>query len=349
MCFKVPFTEYLSDINLTNQSRMDPSWEFQAPQFVDFNNLERAEDKKADDFFNVDMESGELWTTALEEAEITDSRKDVSIEDNINNQTVTVMAKHLPPPPSTTSDPTSSSLSLAKTSIQQKTKRLANLVTSWSKESVGQVGSVLSYTSSSSAAKPPLKKRRRMSNAIMQSIALPSQTNNNKLLKLTPKRHKASSIISYKSASPKRLGTNSSEPRLAVNMWKKKAMMMENNTNKTERPQSAPASSSSKFFATVPKPFKLSTEKRAEERKVIDLRRKENEIRQERMRQAELERRRRESEEELIRYRQSLIHKAQPIKQFRKMEIKRSEKMLTLPESPQLTRGTKARSQLKSL
>ena len=48
---------------------MDPSWEFQAPQFVDFNNLERAEDKKADDFFNVDMESGELWTTALEEAE----------------------------------------------------------------------------------------------------------------------------------------------------------------------------------------------------------------------------------------------------------------------------------------
>ncbi len=336
---------------------MDPSWEFQAPQFVDFNNLERAEDKKADDFFNVDMESGELWTTALEEAEITDSRKDVSIEDNINNQTVTVMAKPLPPPPvTTTSYPTSSSLSMAKTSIQQKTKRLANLVTSWSKDSGskesaghGQVGSVLSYTSSSSAAKPPLKKRRRMSNAIMQSLALPSQTNNNKLLKLTPKRHKASSITSYKSASPKRLGTNSSEPRLAVNMWKKKAVMLENYTNKTERPQSAPASSSSKFFATVPKPFRLSTEKRAEERRVIDLRRKENEIRQERMRQAELERRRRESEEELIRYRQSLIHKAQPVKQFRKMEIKRSEKMLTLPESPQLTRGTKARSQLRSL
>ena len=46
---------------------MDPSWEFQAPQFVDFNNLERVEDKKVDEFFNVDMESGELWTTALEE------------------------------------------------------------------------------------------------------------------------------------------------------------------------------------------------------------------------------------------------------------------------------------------
>jgi len=334
---------------------MDPSWEFQAPQFVDFNNLERAEDKKADDFFNVDMESGELWTTALEEAETTDIRKDVSNDHNINNQTVTVpvIAKPLPPGEATSS-PTSSSLSQAKTSIQQKTRRLANLVTSWSKdsgskESSGQAGSVLSYTSSSSAAKPPLKKRRRMSNAIMQSLALPSQTNNNKLLKLTPKRHKASSITSYKSASPKRLGTNSSEPRLAVNMWKKKAMMLEGNVSTTERPQSAPASSSSKFFSTVPKPFKLSTEKRAEERKLIDLRRKENEIRMESMRQAELERRKRESEEELIRYRQSLIHKAQPVKQFRKTEIKRSEKMLTLPESPQLTRGSKARSQLRSL
>ena len=326
---------------------MDPSWEFQAPQFVDFNNLERAEDKKADDFFNVDMESGELWTTALEEAETTDLRKDVSNDHNINNQAVTVIAS---------SGPTSSSLAQAKTSIQQKTRRLANLVTSWSKDSgskeaSGQAGSVSNYTSSSSAAKPPLRKRRRMSNAIMQSLALPSQTNNNKLLKLTPKRHKASSITSYKSSSPKRLGTNSAEPRLAVNMWKKKAMMLESNANanQTERPQSAPASSSLKFFSTIPKPFKLSTEKRAEERKLIDLRRKENETRMESMRQAELERRKRESEEELVRYRQSLIHKAQPVKQFRKIEIKRSEKMLTLPESPQLTRGSKARSQLRSL
>ena len=35
---------------------MDPSWEFQAPQFVDFNNL-AAEEDKADEFFNVHMES----------------------------------------------------------------------------------------------------------------------------------------------------------------------------------------------------------------------------------------------------------------------------------------------------
>ena len=258
-------------------------------------------------------------------------------------------AAKLLPMSDSTAGSTSSSLTVAKTSMQQKTRRLANLVTSWSqdsgsKESSGKVGSVSSYTSSSSAAKPPAKKRRRMSNAIMQSLALPSQTNNNKLLKLTPKRHTASSITSYKSASPKRLGTNSSEPRLAVNMWKKKGLL-ESNSNKTERPQSAPASASSKFFSisTIPKPFKLSTEKRAEERKIIDHRRKENEIRQEKMRKAELERRNRESVEELVRYRQSLIQKAQPIKQFRKTMIKRSEKMLTMPESPQLTRGTRVR------
>lgn len=323
---------------------MDPSWEFQAPQFVDFNNLERAEDKKADDFFNVDMESGELWTTAIEEAEANDIRQ----EDNVNNQPVALAAKLLPISDSTAGS-TSSSLTVAKTSMQQKTRRLANLVTSWSqdsgsKESSGKVGSVSSYTSSSSAAKPPAKKRRRMSNAIIQSLSLPSQTNNNKLLRLTPKRHKASSITSYKSFSPKRLGTNTSEPRLAVNMWKKKGLL-ESNSNKTERPQSAPVSASSKFFSisTIPKPFKLSTEKRAEERKIIDHRRKENEIRQEKMRKAELERRNRESEEELVRYRQSLIQKAQPIKQFRKTMIKRSEKMLTMPESPQLTRGTRVR------
>ena len=338
---------------------MDPSWEFQAPQFVDFNNLERAEDKKADEFFNVDMESGELWTTALEEAETADMRKDEGKADSINNQTATVAIATQPTLQSvSTAGPAStfSSITSTKTSIHNKTRRLANLVTSWGKgtaskepsSSAGQGGSVSSYTSSSSAAKPPVKKRRRMSNAIIQTLALPSQTNNNKLLKLTPKRHQSSSITSYKSASPKRLGTNSSEPRLAVNMWKKKALL-ESNANKMERPQSAPASASTKFFSTVPKPFKLSTEKRAEERKLIDHRRKENEIRQERMRQAELERRKKESEEELLRYRQSLIHKAQPVKQFRKIEIKRSEKMLTLPESPQLTRGTKVRSQLRSL
>ena len=44
---------------------MDPRWEYQAPQFVDFNNLgggtaPEGEDR-ADEFFNIDMESGERF------------------------------------------------------------------------------------------------------------------------------------------------------------------------------------------------------------------------------------------------------------------------------------------------
>ena len=67
---------------------MDPSWEFQAPQFVDFNNLDRveAENKKADDFFNVDMESGELWTTALSSLDNDGDDDDHQVHQDPTNQ-----------------------------------------------------------------------------------------------------------------------------------------------------------------------------------------------------------------------------------------------------------------------
>ena len=42
---------------------MDQKYEFEAPQYVDFNNLAENDDE-ADEFFNVDMESGEAWVTA---------------------------------------------------------------------------------------------------------------------------------------------------------------------------------------------------------------------------------------------------------------------------------------------
>ena len=68
----------------------------------------------------------------------------------------------------------------------------------------------------------------------------------------------------------------------------------------------------------------------------------------EKERERELERERKEKEAELLRYRQSLVHKAQPIKQYRKVEIKRSDKMLTMPESPLLT-SNRSRSKLSSI
>ena len=342
---------------------MDPSWEFQAPQFVDFNNLERSEDKKADDFFNVDMESGELWTTALcsmeedtDQSKLQENAEEVNVTKPIQPSNA-VTAKE--PVHNEQTMSASSSHGSALAPLLSKSRKPANLVTSWGKGSVTKVslskGGGTSAASSSSA-KQPAKKRRRLSSAIVQSLASSSGNNNTgkgaKLLKMTPRRHQAkpSSITGYKfGASPKRLGTNSTEPRLAINLWKKKASILEEGGRPSSAPASSASSASSKFFATVPKPFKLSTETRAVERKQLDHRRREEESLKEKLRQKELSRMRKENEAELLRYRQTLVHRAQPINQFRKIEIKRSDKMLTMPESPQLTMSSKTRSKLCSI
>jgi len=355
---------------------LDPSWEFQAPQFVDFNNLDNAtsEDKKADEFFNVDMESGELWTTALdnigdelsnESQKYLDKGKDAAddrttlseqgIHDNSRDKLKPTDDKHmLSAAPSAIESESYYPSSIADAPLvpPARNRRPANLVTSWGSGNVAKVS-----LTKSGASKQPSKKRRRLSNAIVQSMNSPSRNNNTKLskmaqntlLKLTPRRHHGGSITGYKSGgTPKRLGTNSIEPRLAINMWRKKVSAL-SNIEEGNRPSSAPASSSSKsskFFLTKPKPFKLSTEVRAEERKILDSKRKKDEMLKEKEIERELEKKRREEEAELLKYRQSLVHKALPIKQYRKVEIKRSDKMLTMPASPHLTRN---RSKLSSI
>jgi len=339
---------------------MDPSWEFQAPQFVDFNNLDNAtnEDKKADEFFNVDMESGELWTTALDNiGDEPNPNYDQKLEkDKDESGLIKLREPSTENVKSSFRDPSSNpapSFADAPLAPPTRNRKPANLVTSWGTGNVAKVS-----LTKSGASKQPTKKRRRLSNAIVQSMNSPSRNNNSKLskmaqntlLKLTPRRFQGSSISGYKSGgTPKRLGTNSIEPRLAINIWKKKASAR-SNIEEGNRPSSAPASSSSKsskFFLTKPKPFKLSTEVRAEERKVLDFKRRKDEMIKEKERERELERERKEKEAELLRYRQSLVHKAQPIKQYRKVEIKRSDKMLTMPESPLLT-SNRSRSKLSS-
>ena len=373
---------------------MDPSWEFQAPQFVDFNNLDRveADNKKADDFFNVDMESGELWTTALSsldnEAEeddhpvlpppnesqhyqILDVHETTATEssshfnrssrvNNVLNVTQVVSNKSSVEDSkgsssNVTDAPTFSNAPL----VPRQYRKPANLVTSWGSGPVNKATIHIRDLGMSSSSKQPIKKRRRLSNAIVHSLNSPARNNNSKSSKImkmqfTPRRTQAGSgsISGYKSGgTPKRLGTNTTEPRLAINMWKKKSSLL-SGLEENSRPKSAPASgsSSSKFFVTKPRPFKLSTEVRAEERKVLDHKRKEEESLKDKLRQKELAKQRKANEEELLKYRQSLVHKALPIKQYRKIEIKRSDKMLTFPESPQLSGpGFKARSKLCSV
>jgi len=348
---------------------LDPSWEFQAPQFDNAT----SEDKKADEFFNVDMESGELWTTALDNIgdelsndsqEFLDKAKDAvdrttlseqGIADNSRGKLKPTDEKHmLSAAPSAIESESNNPSSIVDAPLvpPARNRRPANLVTSWGSGNVAKVS-----LTKSGASKQPSKKRRRLSNAIVQSMNSPSRNNNTKLskmaqntlLKLTPRRHHGGSITGYKSGgTPKRLGTNSIEPRLAINMWRKKVSAL-SNIEEGNRPSSAPASSSSKsskFFLTKPKPFKLSTEVRAEERKILDSKRKKDEMLKEKEIERELEKKRREEEAELLKYRQSLVHKALPIKQYRKVEIKRSDKMLTMPASPHLTRN---RSKLSSI
>ena len=86
---------------------------------------------------------------------------------------------------------------------------------------------------------------------------------------------------------------------MAINMWKKKSSLL-SGLEENSRPKSAPASgsSSSKFFVTKPRPFKLSTEVRAEERKVLDHKRREEESLKDKLRQKELVKQRKANEEE---------------------------------------------------
>ncbi|MGH0188905.1 UNVERIFIED_CONTAM: hypothetical protein FKN15_032303 [Acipenser sinensis] len=80
--------------------------------------------------------------------------------------------------------------------------------------------------------------------------------------------------------------------------------------------------------------FELSTERRARERMEFEKVNSEREAlrakREEQERQ-ELEQR---EKEEIIKLRQDQVHKAQPIRRFKKMEVKHSDQILTVPQSP---------------
>ena len=276
-------TRTLKERITKEEKRMDPTWEFQAPQFVDFTQLDgEAEDRKVDQFFDVDMESGQLWTTASEEEGV------------------------------------SGGLTASRTvasSLVPRVNKPSNLVTSWAK------GAKLE---SSCRTQQPAKKRRRLSNAILQTV-LASSGNNNQHQQKAPSRRKIpASILGYKSAgTPKRLKTNVVRPRLSNNFGKTKG-----SDGQKMKQTIGPTT------ITIPKPFKLSTELRAEERKVFEEKKKKENLILEGIKQREKEREEREREAQISHYRKTLIHKPQPIKTFKCVEIKRSDKQLTRPESP---------------
>lgn len=293
---------------------MDPTWEFQAPQFVDFNHLDEKEeeDQRADEFFDVDHETGqgELWTTALEVEE------NGEVGGEGPSQPSQMMERKVPAPMngtfsvvagSTSSEGAASQLSFVNVPLVPKINKPSNLVTSWNTE--GQARSL----KSNQKPQQPVKKRRRLSNAIVKTL-LANAGNNNQNQKMTPRRKVPLSIFGYKAgATPKRLKTNLAEPRHSHNVGQAK---------------------SKRTIATVPRPFKLSTEIRAEERKVLEEKKKKEIILHEELKKREKEREEMEEAAQISTFRKTLIHKPQPIKTFKRLEIKRSVKELTLPESP---------------
>ena len=85
--------------------------------------------------------------------------------------------------------------------------------------------------------------------------------------------------------------------------------------------------------------FSLHTDRRAEERAMYDMERTMKEAELELVRKEHEERKKREEEVELARLRRDIVHKAQPIKYYKTVEVKPSSKPLTMPESPLLQAG----------
>jgi len=89
--------------------------------------------------------------------------------------------------------------------------------------------------------------------------------------------------------------------------------------------------------------FTLHSDRRAEERAAYELERSAKEAGLEGQRREMEERKRRREEEEVMKLRRAAVHKAQPIKHYKPLEVKPSTKPLTQPEPPHLQAG-KARA-----
>jgi len=195
---------------------MDRSWEFQAPQYVDFNNLEAGEDNNADDFFNVDMESGVRLSFGSEEIPQDDS--DIAPPPT----------QDLAPPPEPTSDVNEKVDEAVENPPvdTEKPKKPRNMVTSWgSGASTKTMTSAQAKPATALAAKPlaqasvPAKKIPKGDEPHSGRVVKPkAETPTRKILRQAV----AQSIEAARNSPrrtgtiPKRLGTNTSEPRLGA-------------------------------------------------------------------------------------------------------------------------------------
>ncbi|NWJ02905.1 TPX2 protein, partial [Crypturellus undulatus] len=86
--------------------------------------------------------------------------------------------------------------------------------------------------------------------------------------------------------------------------------------------------------SVVPEGFELATEKRAKERQEFEKRLANLEAQKERLQEEAKQQNEEREKEEVAKLRQELVHKANPIRKYRSVEVKPSEQPLTMPKSP---------------
>ncbi|NXV90937.1 TPX2B protein, partial [Calonectris borealis] len=86
--------------------------------------------------------------------------------------------------------------------------------------------------------------------------------------------------------------------------------------------------------SVVPESFELATEKRAKERQEFEKRLADIEAIRERHQEQVRQRQEAREKEEVAKLRQELVHKANPIRKYRSVEVKPSDQPLTMPKSP---------------
>ncbi|NXY49890.1 TPX2B protein, partial [Ceuthmochares aereus] len=86
--------------------------------------------------------------------------------------------------------------------------------------------------------------------------------------------------------------------------------------------------------SVVPESFELATEKRAKERQEFEKRLANMEALRESQREQVRQQQEEQEKEEVAKLRQELVHKANPIRKYRSVEVKPSDQPLTTPKSP---------------
>ncbi|XP_059396583.1 targeting protein for Xklp2-like isoform X3 [Carassius carassius] len=86
--------------------------------------------------------------------------------------------------------------------------------------------------------------------------------------------------------------------------------------------------------SAVPEGFQLATERRAKERMEFEKELSEKEAMKARMEEERAREREEQEKEETARLRQEQVRKAQPIRRYKPMELKKSDVSLTVPQSP---------------